>query len=83
MYDTLADEEEFRDADAMIGRFAATLDQTRPYTTREFLYLLGKELARRRQRRRHRHGGVPGRHSPLLPGSGGLLHRHWHCRKSL
>ena len=35
MYDTLADEEEFREADAMIGRFAATLDQSRPYTTRE------------------------------------------------
>jgi deoxyhypusine synthase len=47
MYDTLADEEEFREADALIGRFAATLDQSRPYTTREFLYLLGKELSRR------------------------------------
>ena len=47
MYDTLADEEEFRDADAMIGRFAAALDQTRPYTTREFLNLLGKELGKR------------------------------------
>jgi deoxyhypusine synthase len=47
MYDTLADEEEFREADAMLGRFAATLDQSRPYTTREFLYLLGKELAPR------------------------------------
>ncbi len=46
MYDTLADEEEFRDADALIGRFAAALDQTRPYTTREFLNLLGRELAR-------------------------------------
>jgi deoxyhypusine synthase len=47
MYDTLADEEEFREADAMIGRFAATLDPTRPFTTREFLYLLGKELSPR------------------------------------
>jgi len=47
MYDTLADEEEFREADAMIGRFAATLDQSRPYTTREFLYLLGKEISKR------------------------------------
>ncbi len=46
MYDTLADEQEFRQADAMIGRFAATLDQSRPYTTREFLFLLGKELSR-------------------------------------
>ncbi len=47
MYDTLVDEEEFRDEDAFIGRFAATLDQSRPYTTREFLYLLGKEVSKR------------------------------------
>jgi deoxyhypusine synthase len=47
IYDTLADEEEFREEDAFIGRFAATLDQSRPYTTREFLYLLGKEISRR------------------------------------
>jgi deoxyhypusine synthase len=47
MYDTLADEEEFREADAMIGHFASTLDPSRPYTTREFLNLLGKEIAKR------------------------------------
>ncbi len=47
MYDTLADEEEFREEDAFIGRFAASLDLSRPYTTREFLYLIGKELAGR------------------------------------
>ena len=47
MYDTLADEEEFRDADEMIGAFAAGLDQSRPYTTREFLNLLGHKLAER------------------------------------
>ncbi|HEV2178276.1 MAG TPA: deoxyhypusine synthase family protein [Terriglobia bacterium] len=47
MYDTLADEEEFREADEMIGHFASTLDQSRPYTTREFLNLLGKHLAQR------------------------------------
>ncbi len=47
MYDTLADEEEFRQADAMIGQFAASLDQSRPYTTREFLNRLGKELSGR------------------------------------
>ncbi len=46
MYDTLADEEQFREADAMIGAFAASLDQTRPYTTREFLNLLGRHLAK-------------------------------------
>ncbi len=46
MYDTLADEEEFRDEDAYIGRFAASLKASRPYTTREFLYLLGREISR-------------------------------------
>jgi deoxyhypusine synthase len=45
MYDVLADEELFRQHDAWIGRFAGTLDQSRPYTTREFLYLLGQALA--------------------------------------
>jgi deoxyhypusine synthase len=47
MYDTLADEEEFREADEMIGAFAAGLDQSRSYTTREFLNLLGKHLEKR------------------------------------
>ncbi|MBZ5513271.1 MAG: deoxyhypusine synthase family protein [Acidobacteriia bacterium] len=47
MYDTLADEEEFREEDAYIGRFASTLDASRPYTTREFLYLLGKDISKR------------------------------------
>jgi deoxyhypusine synthase len=47
MYDTLADEEEFRQEDAYIGRFASTLDPSRPYTTREFLNLLGKDISRR------------------------------------
>ena len=46
MYDVLADEEKFREHDQWIGRFAATLDQSRPYTTREFLHLLGLELAK-------------------------------------
>ncbi len=47
MYDTLADEAEFREEDAWIGEFSGTLDSSRPYTTREFLYLLGKEVASR------------------------------------
>lgn len=47
MYDVLADEEQFRKHDVWIGRFAASLDQSRPYTTREFLCLLGLELAKR------------------------------------
>jgi len=46
MYDVLADEKEFREHDFWIGRFAGTLNQRRPYTTREFLYLLGKELSK-------------------------------------
>jgi deoxyhypusine synthase len=47
MYDTLADEEEFREMDAWLGRFAASLDPSRSYTTREFLYLVGKEIGKR------------------------------------
>ncbi len=46
VYDTLVDEEEFREEDAFVGRFASTLDQSRAYTTREFLYLLGKEVSK-------------------------------------
>src|ERR1700680_1950352 len=46
MYDVLADEEKFREHDQWIGNFAAGLDQSRPYTTREFLYLLGLELGK-------------------------------------
>ena len=44
MYDVLADEVRFREHDLWIGSFAARLDQSRPYTTREFLYLLGSEV---------------------------------------
>lgn len=50
MYDVLADEVQFRNHDFWIGRFAGTLDQTRAYTTREFLYLLGLELAKEGER---------------------------------
>jgi deoxyhypusine synthase len=46
MYDVYADEEKFRQHDLWIGAFAASLDQDRPYTTREFLHLLGLELAK-------------------------------------
>ena len=41
MYDVLADEVRFREHDLWIGAFASRLDQSRPYTTREFLYRLG------------------------------------------
>jgi deoxyhypusine synthase len=43
VYDTFASEEEFCDNDVWIGDFVATLDQ-RPYTSREFLNLLGGHL---------------------------------------
>lgn len=44
MYDVLADEDEFRAHDRFLGEFAASLDASRPYTTREFLFLLGRRL---------------------------------------
>src|SRR5262245_14758756 len=43
VYDTFASEEEFCDNDVWIGDFAATLEP-RPYTSREFLNLLGGRL---------------------------------------
>lgn len=43
VYDTYASETEFIDNDNWIATFAATLEP-RPYTTREFLYLLGRRL---------------------------------------
>ncbi|MGH9841179.1 MAG: deoxyhypusine synthase family protein, partial [Blastocatellia bacterium] len=45
IYDTFASEEEFREANEWIGGFAAQLDSTNPYSTREFLHLLGRELS--------------------------------------
>jgi deoxyhypusine synthase len=44
IYDTFALEQEFRETDEYIAGFAAALDQSRPYSTREFLNLLGKSL---------------------------------------
>ncbi len=43
VYDTYASEEEFCSNDDWIADFATTLE-TRPYTTREFLHLLGGHL---------------------------------------
>ena len=43
VYDTYASEEEFISNDNWIADFAATLE-SRPYTTREFLHLLGGQL---------------------------------------
>jgi len=45
MYDVFASEPEFRKLDSYITRFADTLDLDRPYTTREFLFLLGQHLS--------------------------------------
>jgi len=45
IYDVFACEEEFNRTDKYIASFASTLSKTRPYTTREFLYLLGGALA--------------------------------------
>ncbi len=43
VYDTYASEDEFIDNDNWIAKFAATLEK-RPYTSREFLHLLGGHL---------------------------------------
>jgi deoxyhypusine synthase len=43
VYDTFASEDEFCENDEWIAGFAASLE-ARPYTSREFLYLLGKHL---------------------------------------
>jgi deoxyhypusine synthase len=45
MWDVLSSEEEYREADEWVGGFTNQLDQTRAYSTREFLHLLGRELA--------------------------------------
>jgi len=45
MYDVFAREEEFRNADHLLADFASTLDLSKSYSSREFIHLLGKELA--------------------------------------
>jgi deoxyhypusine synthase len=46
IYDTFADEEGFVRLDRQIGEWATGTLEQRPYTTREFLHLLGKEANR-------------------------------------
>ena len=46
IYDTFADEEGFQRLDRQIGKWATKTLEERPYTTREFLHLLGKEANR-------------------------------------
>jgi deoxyhypusine synthase len=45
MLDVLASEEEYHEAEEWVGGFVNQLDQSRPYSTRELLHLLGRELA--------------------------------------
>jgi len=45
MWDLLASDEEYHEANEWVGGFTNQLDQTRPYSTREYLHLLGRELA--------------------------------------
>jgi deoxyhypusine synthase len=46
VYDTYADEREFEKIDVWIGKWANSALEKRPYTTREFLNALGKEVDR-------------------------------------
>ncbi len=45
MGDTLANSEEYQEADEWIGSVINQLDLTRAYSTREFLHLMGRELS--------------------------------------
>jgi deoxyhypusine synthase len=45
MWDLLASDEEYREAEEWVGGFTSQMDQSRAYSTREFLHLLGRELA--------------------------------------
>ena len=47
VYDTYADEREFEKIDTWIGEWANTSLESRPYTTREFLHELGREVDKR------------------------------------
>lgn len=46
IYDTYADEREFQKLDEWIGNWAVTKLEDRPYTTREFVHELGREVDR-------------------------------------
>lgn len=47
IYDTFAREEEFRDTDEFLNRFAASVDTGEPISTREFFFRLGTHLNER------------------------------------
>jgi deoxyhypusine synthase len=44
IYDVYADEEKFRQIDEIISAFGKTLSPDREYSSREFIYLLGKDI---------------------------------------
>ncbi len=44
IYDVFASEKEFRQTDNYVEKFSLELDQTKDYSSREFLYLLGQKL---------------------------------------
>ena len=46
IYDVFAEEKEFERTDNFIEKWVVELEQYRPYTTREFLYLLGEKLSK-------------------------------------
>jgi deoxyhypusine synthase len=82
MYDVLADEEKFREHDQWIGRFAASLDQSRPYTTRVSVPAR-QRASETLQGRWHRFRGSQSRHPAVLPGHRRQLHRNRHRGQSL
>lgn len=45
IYDVFAVEDEFHDIEIFIGEFAKTMDDSRTYSSREFLYQLGKHIS--------------------------------------
>lgn len=45
IYDVILSEKELDQSEEFIADFACTLSQDRPYTTREFLYLIGKAMS--------------------------------------
>jgi deoxyhypusine synthase len=47
IYDVFAVEAQFRDTDHIIADFSKTLEQNKPYSSREFMFLLGKWLYER------------------------------------
>ena len=83
MYDVLADEEKFREHDQWIGRFAASLDQSRAVHHARVSVPAGAGTGQALQGRRDRFGGGQGRHSAVLPGHRRQLHRHRHRGQSL